>query len=61
MSNWKEQALQRRADLIEALAEAHVDAGVYGAGWLRVDALGNVARINPEDILIATKQDSEDD
>ncbi|MBU4717092.1 hypothetical protein IF170_24100, partial [Salmonella enterica subsp. enterica serovar Typhimurium] len=41
-----------RTDNNEAIAEAHVDAGVYGQGWLKVDEHGNLRRIDPTLITI---------
>lgn len=55
-SNWKEQALRMRTQNNEAIAAAHVDAGNYGMGWLQVDALGNLKRVNPKDIIITFKR-----
>jgi len=49
---------RRRARLVEELAQAHVDAGNYGIGWLRVDAEGYVTRIDPKDVII-TLEDPE--
>ena len=37
---------------LEAIAEAHIDAGVYGQGWLKVDEHGNLRRIDPTLIII---------
>lgn len=49
---WIQRALQQRTNNIEAIAKAHVDAGDYGTGWLKVDALGNLTRVNPKYIVI---------
>lgn len=43
---------RRRVRLVEELAQAHVDAGVYGRGWLSVDADGYVTRIDPKAVII---------
>lgn len=48
--DFKAEGERRRARLVEELAQAHVDAGVYGRGWLSVDAEGYVTRIDPKDI-----------
>lgn len=58
---WKQKALQQRTDNIEAIAEAHVDAGDYGYGWLKVDALGNLTRVNPKNIVITYRKGEEND
>ena len=42
MDRWQLKALKQRTDNNEAIAEAHVDAGVYGQGWLEVDEHGNL-------------------
>lgn len=55
--SWVQRALQQRANNNKAIAKAHVDAGDYGAGWLKVDALGNLTRVNPRDIAIVLKKD----
>ena len=49
---WIQRALQQRTNNNKAIAEAHVDAGDHGTGWLKVDALGNLTRVNPKDIAI---------
>lgn len=56
-SNWKEQSLRMRTQNNEAIAAAHVDAGTYGKGWLQVDTLGNLKRINPKNITITFKRE----
>jgi hypothetical protein len=53
---WIQRALQQRTNNIKAIAKAHVDAGDYGTGWLKVDALGNLTRVNPRDITIVLKK-----
>lgn len=50
--NWQVEALKRRSDLINALAEAHTDACLTGAGWIKVDEHGNVTRVDPKLIVI---------
>lgn len=52
MDRWQLKALKQRTDNNEAIAEAHVDAGVYGQGWLKVDEHGNLRRIDPTMIII---------
>lgn len=52
MDRWQLKALKQRTDNNEAIAEAHVDAGVYGQGWLKVDEHGNLRRIDPTLIII---------
>lgn len=52
MDNWQLKALKQRTDNSEAIAEAHIDAGVYGQGWLKVDEHGNLRRIDPTLITI---------
>ena len=57
MDRWQLKALKQRTDNNEAIAEAHVDAahvdaGVYGQGWLKVDENGNLRRIDPTLITI---------
>lgn len=54
-TKWQNEALRMRTNNIDAIAEAHVDAGVYGNGWLKVDANGYLTRINPLDIVITIK------
>lgn len=61
MDRWQERALQQRTNNIEAIAQAHVDAGEYGSGWLKVDELGNLTRIDPKEIAIIYRKDSEDE
>lgn len=53
---WIQRALQQRTNNNKEIAKAHVDAGDYGAGWLKVDALGNLTRVNPRDIAIVLKK-----
>ncbi len=53
--NWQAEALKRRSDLIKALSEAHVDAGLTGAGWIKVDEHGNVTRVDPKLIVITVR------
>lgn len=50
--DYQAEGEQRLAHLVEELAQAHVDAGVYGRGWLSVDAEGYVTRIDPKDVII---------
>lgn len=50
--DWQLLALDQRSKNNEAIAEAHADASDYGSGWLKVDALGNLTRVNPKDITI---------
>lgn len=52
MDRWQIAALKQRTDNNEAIAEAHVDAGLYGQGWLKVDEHGNLRRIDPTLIII---------
>ncbi|EPE5519193.1 hypothetical protein ACSJS7_004289 [Salmonella enterica subsp. enterica serovar Kentucky] len=59
MDNWQLKALKQRTDNNEAIAEAHVDAGVYGNGWLRVDEHGNLRRIDPTLITIHVNQETD--
>lgn len=54
-TKWQNEALRMRTNNIDAIAEAHVDAGVYGSGWLKVDVNGYLTRINPLDIVITVK------
>ena len=54
-TKWQDEALRMRANNIDAIAEAHIDAGVYGSGWLKVDVNGYLTRINPSDIVITIK------
>lgn len=54
-TKWQNEALRMRTNNIDAIAEAHVDADVYGNGWLKVDANGYLTRINPLDIVITIK------
>lgn len=53
--DWQLAALNQRTDNMEAIAEAHIDAGVYGQGWLKVDGFGNLKRIDPLRIIIHVK------
>lgn len=50
--DWQLAALSQRTDNMEAIAEAHIDAGLYGQGWLKVDEFGNLKRIDPTLIVI---------
>lgn len=50
--DWQLAALNQRTDNMEAIAEAHIDAGIYGQGWLKVDEFGNLKRIDPTLITI---------
>lgn len=50
--DYQSEGERRRARLVEELAQAHVDAGVYGDGWLHVDAEGYVTRFDPKDVII---------
>lgn len=52
MDHWQIAALKQRTNNIEAIAEAHIDAGVYGQGWLKVDEHGNLRRIDPTQVII---------
>lgn len=52
MDRWQIAALKQRTDNNEAIAEAHIDAGIYGQGWLKVDEFGNLKRIDPTLIVI---------
>lgn len=52
MDHWQIAALKQRTANNEAIAEARVDAGVYGRGWLIVDEHGNLRRIDPTLIII---------
>lgn len=57
--NWREELLQQRTDNNEAIAEAHIDAGLYGQGWLKVDEFGNLKRIDPMLISIHVSPEQE--
>lgn len=46
---------------LEAMAEAHIDAGIYGQGWLKVDEIGNLKRIDPTLIVISVNPEPEHD
>ena len=46
---------------LEDIAEAHIDAGLYGQGWLKVDELGNLKRIDPTLIVISVNPEPEHD
>ncbi len=50
--NWREEALARRTRNIDAIAEAHVDAGRAkdSYGWIKVDCHGNLTRVDPNTI-----------
>lgn len=61
MSDWRDLALQQRSNNNEAIAEAHIDAGLYGQGWLKVDELGNLKRIDPTLIIISVNPGPEHD
>ena len=62
MSNdWKDEALRRRNQQIDAIAEAHVDAGNFGRGWIMVDIHGNLRRIDPKFIIINLSTDEPND
>lgn len=52
MLNWQKEMLEMRSKNNAAIAAAHVDAGNYGAGWLKVDHHGNLVRVNPSNIII---------
>lgn len=39
-------------DNVTAIAEAHIDSGLYGCGWLKVDAHGNLKRVNPLNVIL---------
>lgn len=51
--DYQAEGERRRAQLVEELAQAHVDAGNYGTGWLRVDPEGYVTRVDPKNVLIS--------
>jgi hypothetical protein len=59
MEDWKAKLLKQRSNNNDAIAQAHIDAGDYGCGWLRVDHYGNLERIDPEDILIAHRHEDD--
>lgn len=61
MDRWQQRALQQRANNNKAIADAHVDAGEYGAGWLKVDELGNLIHIDPKEITIIHLKGNGDD
>lgn len=61
MINWQQIALHQRSNNNEAIAEAHVDAGHYGQGWLKVDILGNLTRVDPVEITIIHRNGDDDD
>ncbi len=52
MGNWQVKLLEMRSKNNKAIAAAHVDAGSYGAGWLKVDHHGNLVRVNPSNVII---------
>lgn len=52
MGNWQEKLLEMRFNNNDAIAQAHVDAGNYGAGWLKVDHHGNLVRVNPAEVIV---------
>lgn len=59
--DWQLAALNQRTDNMEAIAEAHIDAGLYGQGWLKVDEFGNLKRIDPTLIVISVNPEPEHD
>lgn len=61
MKDWKALALDQRSNNNEAIAEAHIDAGLYGQGWLKVDEFGNLKRIDPTLIIISVNPEPEHD
>lgn len=50
--NWREEALARRSRMLDAISEAHVDAGraANSYGWIKVDCHGNLTRVDPDTI-----------
>lgn len=58
MKDRRALALYKRSNNNEAIAEAHIDAGVYGSGWLKVDEFGNLKRIDPTLIVISVSPES---
>lgn len=59
--DWQLAALNQRTDNMEAIAEAHIDAGLYGQGWVKVDEFGNLKRIDPALIVISVNPEPEND
>ena len=57
MDRWQIAVLKQRTDNNEAIAEAHIDAGLYGQWWLKVDEFGNLKRIDPTLIVIHVNQE----
>ena len=55
--DWKAKLLKQRSNNNDAIAQAHIDAGDYGHGWIRVDHYGNLERIDPEEIMIMYRQE----
>lgn len=61
LSDWQIAKMNMRTKNNEAIAEAHVDAGVYGQGWLKVDANGNLRRIDPTQVTSHVNAELEND
>jgi hypothetical protein len=59
--DWQLAALNQCTHNVEAIAEAHIDAGVYGHGWLKVDTFGNLRRIDPTQVVIHVNPEQEND
>ncbi len=55
--NWMDAQLAKRARDADAIAQAHIDAGDYGAGWIKVDHMGNLIRVDPTKIIVTFKSE----
>lgn len=53
--NWMQARLDKRERDAEVISQAHIDAGDYGAGWIKVDHMGNLTRVDPSKIRITFK------
>lgn len=59
--NWMDAQLDKRSRDVEAISQAHIDAGDYGASWIKVDHMGNLTRVDPKKIIVTFKPDPEND
>ena len=53
--NWMQAQLDKRERDVDAISQAHIDAGDYGTGWIKVDHMGNLTRVDPSKIIITFK------
>lgn len=53
--NWMDAQLAKRSRDVDAIAQAHIDAGDYGTGWIKVDCMGNLTRVDPAKVIVTFK------